>query len=380
MVIEDKKKPPMKPLKKFPPFSRGTSFNLPIIIKKQNETPFNITGYELRFTLKHNLYDFDYSDKFSLLSKNAIITDASKGQCEFHFNSKQTWLPPGEYFFDIELIHSTKGVIRLCTFSVDIVGGPSNYNNATEAPEFYSDGISCTFSNGIPITVVVPVAESQGLGYKMDIVNPTGLGSVSINRNPDPDARIGDKSVAMGNTATASGKVSIALGQAARAVGDYSYAEGFNTLAKGMTSHAEGESSSAEGDHAHAEGSGCLAGGNDSHAEGYHTTTNNWGEHSSGKFNFSTRDEDAQEDNGTLFSIGIGTSLMDRKNGFELKRNGDCYIFGIGGYNGTNSIVAKTLKQVIDGKVDNSHLTYEELPFKMPNGSTEYRKVVIWND
>lgn len=34
MVIEDNKKPPMKPLKKFPSFSRGTSFILPITVKK----------------------------------------------------------------------------------------------------------------------------------------------------------------------------------------------------------------------------------------------------------------------------------------------------------------------------------------------------------
>ena len=83
----------------------------------------------------------------------------------------------------------------------------------------------------------------------------------------------------------------------------------------------------------------------ESHAEGVGTITTNKAEHASGKYNKSIKSEDAAQK--THFSIGIGTSNSNRKNAFEIKANGDIYIIGVGGYDGTNSDSAQTLQEIL---------------------------------
>ena len=41
---------------------------------------------------------------------------------------------------------------------------------------------------------------------------------------------------------------------------------------------------------------------------------------------------------GNVFEIGSGTSHEDRRNSLEVRETGEVYIFGIGGYDGTNSL------------------------------------------
>ena len=53
----------------------------------------------------------------------------------------------------------------------------------------------------------------------------------------------------------------------------------------------------------------------------------------------------------TYFSVGIGTSDT-RKNAVEVKQNGDVYITGIGGYNGTNPNTSKSVQEVINELVN----------------------------
>lgn len=52
----------------------------------------------------------------------------------------------------------------------------------------------------------------------------------------------------------------------------------------------------------------------------------------------------------TVSSVGIGTSETDRKNAFEVMQNGDVYVYGIGGYDGTNAATegVQTLQEVIN--------------------------------
>lgn len=57
-----------------------------------------------------------------------------------------------------------------------------------------------------------------------------------------------------------------------------------------------------------------------------------------------------------VFSVGAGTK-DERKNALEVRRNGKVYIQDIGGFNGHNSDVAKTLQQVISEIQNNSHST-----------------------
>lgn len=123
-----------------------------------------------------------------------------------------------------------------------------------------------------------------------------------------------------------------------------SHAEGSSNTVTGNCSHAEGSSNTASGNYSHAEGNKAKASGDGSHAEGYYTEAKNSCEHASGMYNKSNnKDENSQ----TIFSIGIGTSDTDRKNAIEVFKNGQVFIEGIGGYDGTNPTESNTLQGAI---------------------------------
>ncbi len=200
----------------------------------------------------------------------------------------------------------------------------------------------------------------------------------------------GDQSISLGYNTSAEGAHSVALGNNTQAIGNVSHAENAYTVAEGRASHAEGFNSkvhlsegsltdnyergvgyaahaeghttqsigcgahseggftTALGNFTHAEGYRTHAKGSLSHAEGKYTKTTNEAEHASGKYNVSNSD--------TQFSIGIGTSESDRKNAFEIMQDGKHYIYGVGGYDGTNpdksSDLASTIKN-LDTKISN---------------------------
>ena len=132
------------------------------------------------------------------------------------------------------------------------------------------------------------------------------------------------------------------------ASGNYSHAEGYNTTASGVASHAEGYTTKASDNYSHAEGAHASASGYCSHAEGCYTKALNFYEHAEGTYNVSNTGD--TEDSQTRHSVGIGTSPFDYKNAHEIMVNGDHYIYGLGGYDGTNAtdISVKTLQRVIE--------------------------------
>lgn len=130
------------------------------------------------------------------------------------------------------------------------------------------------------------------------------------------------------------------------ASGRYAHAEGNYTRAPGKFSHSEGSNTQANGDWgSHAEGWSTQANGESSHTEGFSTIATNPSEHAEGFYNLSNIN--------TLHSVGIGRRTgtgpndIERKNAHEIMRNGNHYIYGIGGYNGKNYTEAKTLQTVI---------------------------------
>lgn len=129
-----------------------------------------------------------------------------------------------------------------------------------------------------------------------------------------------------------------------------SHAEGEKTTASGQMSHAEGRNTIASGYCSHAEGSGTEAMGSYSHSEGVATIANNSGEHAEGFNNVSNTGE--TNNLRTRHSVGIGISSTNRMNAHEIMANGDHYIYGLGGYDGTNAISedSKTLQEVINSK------------------------------
>ena len=144
------------------------------------------------------------------------------------------------------------------------------------------------------------------------------------------------------------------------AFGNYSHHEGGYNKVNGAYSHGEGANNETSGTAAHVEGRYNIAKGNFTHAEGRNTQTSNEAEHASGKYNLSTQSTDKSK--ATHFSIGIGTSDINRKNAFEVKQNGDIYIEGVEGK------IQDKLNQSIGSSSPMVSVTYEELVALRDNG------------
>ena len=189
------------------------------------------------------------------------------------------------------------------------------------------------------------VASGDGSHAEGRGARATGLTS---HAEGDGTRASGDTSHAEGFSTTAAGDFSHAEGYYSYAYGDYSHAEGMQTTASGRYSHAEGWHTEASGTHAHAEGDYTQASGNYSHTEGDSTQTFSDAEHAEGQYNksYTSKDDSVR----VIHSVGIGPSNSNRKNAHEIKFNGDHYIYGLGGYDGTNAtdISVKTLQRIIE--------------------------------
>ena len=183
------------------------------------------------------------------------------------------------------------------------------------------------------------------------------------------------------NINVASGSASHAEGCETTARGGNSHAEGFRTRAYGPSSHVEGRESQADGTAAHAEGQGTNATGDYSHTEGWHANALNKYEHAEGSYNKTYQNEDSSIR--VIHSVGIGSSDDDRKNAHEIKFNGDHYVFGVGGFDGTNSADAQTLQEVINNKADSTLLPiYTTVPtltadYNIPANATMVEKIYM---
>ena len=131
----------------------------------------------------------------------------------------------------------------------------------------------------------------SGLADKMDKADPTGTGSLSMNRNSS--TTVGSYSTALGYNGTASGNYSTSLGNRTKATGAESIAEGYSSTASGSDAHAEGYSTTASGASAHSEGSGTTASGQQSHAEGSSCTAAGKYSHAEGKSSSTNSTADA---------------------------------------------------------------------------------------
>ena len=191
----------------------------------------------------------------------------------------------------------------------------------------------------------------------------------------------GDTAHAEGYQTHALGQFSHTEGSDTEADGARAHAEGFNTKADAENSHAEGSGSHVlpDGDCGHAEGASCWvwsfaghAEGNQTqawdtaHAEGYLSKAQGtlshaggYGSHATGYSSFAhglaintVLDYEVSfgkyNANGprTAFSIGTGTAVNDRKNALEVTTSGNTYLYGVGGYDGTNADTAVPVNQL----------------------------------
>lgn len=138
-----------------------------------------------------------------------------------------------------------------------------------------------------------------------------------------------------------SGKGNVAKGKFAKLWGKDNVG-GYNTTTFGVNNENLADNSLVNGTNNINEGNNSVIHGNNNKnygkrvfAVGNGNVTYNENESAFGKFNASLQSLDASE--ATQFSIGIGTSEADRKNAVEVKQNGDIYIIGVGGYDGTST-------------------------------------------
>ena len=138
------------------------------------------------------------------------------------------------------------------------------------------------------------IVKKSDINSKMNTTNPTGTGSLSLNRKS--------------NTT----------------IGSYSVAEGLETTASGNSSHAEGSSTTASGIYSHAEGSFTTASGNGSHTEGFRTIAQRKSQHTFGEFNIADTSGVDETQRGTYVEIvGNGTADNTRSNARTLDWDGN---------------------------------------------------------
>lgn len=198
--------------------------------------------------------------------------------------------------------------------------------------------------------------------------NATAIGAVAMAEEKSAIA-IGTGAMAMDENAMAIGKGAMTMDAAdSIAIGTGSVTSDVNAVAIGKSAAASGEGAVALGANAVASGEGAIAlgantaEGANSLAEGLGTQTNNEGEHAEGKYNVSH--ESTTPAQATLSSIGIGSSVTDRKNAFEVAADGEVYLKGVGNYDGTalpdasNNVLS--MATVINSKAGIQVLTQEE--------------------
>ena len=192
-----------------------------------------------------------------------------------------------------------------------------------------------------------------------DNATATGSGSVNISRFGDVS---GSYSLVGGNNGTVSGGSSISFGNGNTVAGGDSIAVGTSCRISNTTDTSGyiSGNSAAFGIGCQTDGPCSLAAGNAAHAGiafstaiGTGVETTNEDEVAIGIFNLSTTSS-ARDGDATFFSLGngTGTGQVPRTNVFEIKKNSDVYLDGIGGFTGTNYLQADTLQDVINGKQD----------------------------
>ena len=238
---------------------------------------------------------------------------------------------------------------------------------ATIDPDTTREDRQCGFAEGYAShaegTSAANGAYSHAEGYQTH-----AMGGNSHAEGNSTDAS-GVNSHTEGRITKARGGCSHAEGQNTQADGAQSHAEGWSTQASGNNSHSEGKDTIASGNNAHAEGLETTASGNYSHAEGYYTEATNQAEHAEGKYN--------KSNTGTRHSVGIGTSVSNRKNAHEITNDGKHYVFGVGGYDGTNpgATGVKDLASLLNDKevfVATSNSTWEEVSDAIEAGKCVY--------
>ena len=182
------------------------------------------------------------------------------------------------------------------------------------------------------------IVQSQGqglatfgstIGTKMDKANPTGTGSLSLNRKS-------------GTT-----------------TGSYSVTTGYNNEATGVASSAEGIVTTASGDY--------------SHVEGNHSIANHRSQHVFGEYNIADASTATAGNRGNYVEIvGKGSSDANRSNARTLDWSGNEVLAGNLTFNGNVSLTA-----ALAGKKNISTITVDDVLGNISANSGGYKEIDI---
>lgn len=246
---------------------------------------------------------------------------------------------------DVVLAFPTSGSGNIaCVVTTLIVRGEYDWGIAAPADNEVNTLARLTVDNLFNLTLnsldgIGGDGAVPGLYIPMQRLNGLTIATTQYNGQNVHMIKAGElEGTSIGNDLTIKYAVTIpnklSTGNGCTAEGDYSHAEGWNTTAEGYYSHAEGFNT--------------TAGGYYSHAEGIGTITNNHAEHACGQYNSSTKD--SPNNDGTLFSIGVGTSVNDRKNAFEVTKSGAVLVDGEPVGTQLKNITYQELKQLRTNK------------------------------
>lgn len=138
---------------------RGCSLTIPVVIKDTFEKPLDLTDCMASFTVKEVRTDYDMKDARAFIQKDFTPQEPEQGRFFIQLTSEDTDIPPGCYYFDVEIKKPDTGMIyRLCTLNCEIEGGPTNRhinNGIGQLP--VGDEISViTLPQGAPIVIIAP--------------------------------------------------------------------------------------------------------------------------------------------------------------------------------------------------------------------------------
>lgn len=215
------------------------------------------------------------------------------------------------------------------------------YGNTASAENSHAEGRLCivtgkySHAEGWYTSCIGKASHSEG--YQTCAYGPNESDADAAHAEGYQSSASGRGAHAEGRYSRATSTGSHAEGNTTRATGTYSHAEGDRTTASGEMSHAEGRQCKATASYAHGEGYQSLASGTYSHAEGYETTSNANYSHTSGAFTSAnnpastalghwnvkmTTGGAVENQTGTAFVIGNGTSKDTRSNAFSVQFDG----------------------------------------------------------
>lgn len=73
------------------------------IFNRKDGTPIDITSATLLFTVKNAEWDSDSSDSGAKIKKELSITDGVNGKAKLFLTQQETFIDPGEYYYDIKI-------------------------------------------------------------------------------------------------------------------------------------------------------------------------------------------------------------------------------------------------------------------------------------